>query len=578
MNYQKDTVITVEIVDCASEGEGIGKIDGYPFFIKDALIGDVVKAKVMKAKKNFSYARLLEIVIPSKKRCNPPCPVYKSCGGCQLQAMSYPEQLLFKQNKVRNNLQRIGKVLPELLDQKMESIIGMEDPWRYRNKAQYPIGRTKKEPDRNGGKLVAGFYAGRTHSVIACEDCFLGPFNHKDILSVILGFMDQERIEPYDEKTRTGIVRHVLIREGFATGQIMVVLVMNEKIEKSEKLHDFTSLIDELRKIPGMASIILNENRNDTNVILGNRCLTIFGSDTIEDRLMGLKFQISPLAFYQVNPIQTEKLYKTVLEFADLSGTEEVWDICCGIGTITLALSEQARLVHGLEIVPEAIDDAKKNAQENQIQNVDFLCAPAEVYMPEHQNEITADVIVVDPPRKGMDEESLAAMVLMNPEKIVYVSCDSATLARDVKYLNDHGYELARIRPVDMFPHSVHVETVCLLSKLHEAKHHVSVKLDMDELDLTASESKATYEEIKKYVAEHYDGMKVTNLYIAQVMRKCGIELAENFNLPKWEGAKGLGDLCSERTGVGTKTAKQPQCPKEKEDAIVEALKHFKMI
>lgn len=467
MTYKKDDCVTVTITDCGNEGEGIGKIDGYPFFIKDTVIGDEVRAKVMKAKKNYAYARRVELIKKSELRTEPRCPVSKSCGGCQIQAMSYEAQLSYKENKVRNNLMRIGGISEAVLTEVMEPIIGMEDSWRYRNKAQYPIGRAKT------GELVAGFYAGRTHSIIACEDCSLSPEVYGQILHVVLNYMEINEIEPYDEVQHTGIVRHVLIREGFATDEIMVCLVVNTDIGKVDgvtyslkqtfpNLNDF---VDELNKIPGIRSIVLNENRQQTNVILGTKCITLSGNPAIEDELCDLRFRISPLAFYQVNPVQAEKLYATALEFADLNGTEEVWDICCGIGTITLALSKQAKFVHGLEIVPEAIEDAKINAELNQIENVEFITAAAEEYLPAHKADITADVIVVDPPRKGMDEAALEVMTLVSPSKIVYVSCDSATLARDVKYLMAAGYEVKRVRTCDMFPHSAHVETVVLMSR-----------------------------------------------------------------------------------------------------------------
>ena len=567
--YKKDDRLTVTITDLGGEGDGIGKVDGYTLFIKDAVIGDVVEAKIMKAKKNYAYARLEKVITPSSFRVNPKCSFAKSCGGCQLQSMSYEEQLAFKNRKVKNNLMRIGGFSEELLDDIMEEPVGMEQPFYYRNKAQFPFGYDKE------GNVITGFYAGRTHSIIANTDCALGVSENELILQEILSFLKEEKISAYKEETCEGLLRHVLIRKGFQTGQLMVCLVINgNKLPKSEKL------VEKLQQIKGMTSISISINTRRDNVIMGNDIKLLWGKERIEDTIGGLTFSISPLSFFQVNPVQTENMYEQALKYADLKGEETVWDLYCGIGTISLFLARDAKQVYGVEIIPQAIEDAKENAARNQIKNAEFYVGKAEEVLPEKfkQDGIHADVIVVDPPRKGCDERCLETMVKMLPNRIVYVSCDSATLARDLSYLCANGYELKKVRAFDNFPETVHVETVCLLSKLHEAKHHVSVKLDMDELDLTASESKATYEEIKKYVAEHYDGMKVTNLYIAQVMRKCGIELAENFNLPKWEGAKGLGDLCSERTGVGTKTAKQPQCPKEKEDAIVEALKHFKMI
>ena len=594
MDFQKNQLLTTEIIDISTEGEGIGKVNGYPFFIKDTIIGDQVEIRAIKLKKNYGYGRLEKVITPSPFRVTPSCCFHRQCGGCQIQAMSYEQQLAFKHNKVRNNLLRIGGFGPEELDRIMEPIVGMEEPFRYRNKAQYPIGMDKE------GNPVAGFYAGRTHSIIANTECLLGVDENRTILEAILQYMKEYRISAYEEASGKGLVRHVLIRKGFTSGEIMVCLVINpehmegrirEKNSKREWLPHQKELIERLAAIRGMTSISVSINCEKTNVIMGTEIHTLWGKERITDTIFvrdvdncfartgdGIAFSISPLSFYQVNPVQTEKLYSLALSYAGLSGKESVWDLYCGIGTISLFLSGKASKVYGVEVVPQAIEDAKQNAANNGITNAEFFVGKAEEVLPEfygrkdvvfhsagsaeqgREGMLHPDVIVVDPPRKGCDEMCLDTMLKMAPDRIVYVSCDSATLARDLRILCDGGYELKRIRPVDMFPQTVHVETVCLLSKLHEAKHHVSVKLDIDEMDLTSAESKATYEEIKKYVAEHNDGMKVSNLYIAQVKRKCGIEVRENFNLPKSEDST------------------QPQCPKEKEDAIVKALKAFRMI
>ena len=560
---QKNEIVKVKIEDIGVGGEGIGKVDGYTLFIKDAIIGDVVEAKVMKAKKNYGYARLMNVLTPSKDRVEEPvCPMARKCGGCQIQEMKYPAQLKFKESKVRGNLERIGEVPYELLDQIMHPAVGMDgegmQPFRYRNKAQFPIGTDKD------GRVIAGFYAGRTHSIIGNTDCVLGVEVNEEILNCILDFMEEFDIPAYDEVKHKGLVRHVLLRYGFKTDEIMVCLVINGKT--IPHCHD---LVGRLRQIPGMTSITLSMNTVKTNVIMGDTIRLLWGQEFITDYIGEIKYQISPLSFYQVNPVQTEKLYGLALDYAGLTGNETVWDLYCGIGTISLFLAKKAKQVYGVEIVPQAIDDAKNNAKINDITNAEFYVGKAEEVLPDYYKEYEkthngetahADVIVVDPPRKGCEESLLQTIVDMQPERVVYVSCDSATLARDVKFLRANGYELKDVTPVDQFPHTVHVETVCLLSKLHEAKYHVNVRLDMDEMDLTAAESKATYEEIKKYVAEHNDGMKVSNLYIAQVKRKCGIEVRENFNLPKSEDSR------------------QPRCPKEKEDAIVEALKVYQMI
>lgn len=558
---QKNELVKVKIEDIGVGGEGIGKVDGYTLFIKDAIIGDVVEAKVMKAKKNYGYARLMNVLTPSEDRVEEVvCPMARKCGGCQIQEMKYPAQLAFKESKVRGNLERIGEVPGELLDQIMHPVVGMDEegmqPFRYRNKAQFPIGTDKD------GRVTAGFYAGRTHSIIGNTDCVLGVEVNEEILNCILDFMEEFEIPAYDEVKHKGLVRHVLLRYGFKTDEIMVCLVINGKT--IPHCHD---LVGRLRQIPGMTSITLSSNTAKTNVIMGDTIRLLWGQEFITDYIGEIKYQISPLSFYQVNPVQTEKLYGLALDYAGLTGNETVWDLYCGIGTISLFLAKKAKQVYGVEIIPQAIDDARNNAKINDITNAEFYVGKAEEVLPEYYKEYEkthngekahADVIVVDPPRKGCEESLLQTIVDMQPEKVVYVSCDSATLARDVKFLRANGYELKDATPVDQFPHTVHVETVCLLSKLN-AKQHIEVDIHMDELDLTDAEKKATYSEIKEYVLEH-TGLKVSSLYIAQVKQKCGIIERENYNKPKSDDAK------------------QPQCPPDKEKAIKEALKHFGMI
>ena len=463
MEYKKNQLLTVKIDDIGRNGEGIGRYEDYILFVKDAVCGDVVRAKITKVKKNYAFARCEEILEASPERVEPPCSLYRRCGGCQIMALSYDAQLRFKENKVKNDLVRIGGVSSSVIDGVFEGITGMDNPERYRNKAQYPVGR-----DRSNDP-VAGFYAGRTHSIIPCDDCRISPEENAAILRIILKHMRDYDIEPYDETDGRGVVRHVLVRKGFSTGEIMVCLVIRHIGEPADEyLPGQERLVDGLLKIPGVRSICVSINNDVTNVIMGNEIHTISGSDRISDVLLTKRFEISPLSFYQVNPVQTEKLYSTVIEYAALSGTEEVWDICCGIGTISICLADKAGFVHGLEIVPEAIEDAMKNADLNNVENTEFICAPAQEYLPAHRDEITADVVILDPPRKGMDEESLEAITGIQPGKIVYVSCDSATLARDIRYLSDHGYELKRVRCIDMFPHTVHCEVCCLLERRKE--------------------------------------------------------------------------------------------------------------
>lgn len=461
---KKNDVVTVRIEDIGVNGEGIGKVDGYTLFIKDAIIGDIVEAKVMKAKKNYGYARMMRIAEASPDRVEPRCPEARRCGGCQIQEMAYEKQLAFKNQKVKNNLMRIGEVPQELLDEIMEPICGMKEPFRYRNKAQFPIGR-----DRDG-RIIAGFYAGRTHQIIPCDDCVLGVEQNQIILNTIIEFMEENDIEPYDEENHKGLIRHVLIRYGYTTKEIMVCLVVNGK-----QIPHAENLTKRLAGIPGMTSITLSSNTEKTNVIMGKSIQLMWGRDYIIDCIGNVKYQISPLSFYQVNPVQTLNLYGTALEYADLRGEETVWDVYCGIGTISLFLAQKAGRVYGVEIVPKAIDDAKRNAELNGITNAEFFVGEAERVLPDYYAEYEkdhpgqqarADVIVVDPPRKGCEESVLETMVKMRPERIVYVSCDSATLARDVKYLIRNGYELQRVRACDMFPHTTHVETVCLLSRV----------------------------------------------------------------------------------------------------------------
>lgn len=475
LEYRKDDIVALEIEDMGIDGEGIGKVDGFTFFVKDAVIGDRAEVKVMKVKRGYAYARLMNIIEPSPNRVEPRCIYHRQCGGCQIQALDYKVQLAFKENKVKNNLNRIGGFSREQLGQVMEPIVGMEEPFYYRNKAQFPIGMDKN------GEPVAGFYAGRTHSIIPNTDCALGIKENKVILEIVLSYMKQYKIMPYDETTGQGLVRHILIRKGFATGEIMVCIIIN-----GEQLSHADKLVGELKKVSGMTSVSINVNKENTNVIMGKECHTIWGQDTISDVIhmrsiesidagndtiisedSGITFAISPLSFYQVNPIQTEKLYSLALDYAGLTGTETVWDLYCGIGTISLFMAKRARQVYGIEIVERAVVDARENARRNHIENAQFYAGKVEEILPElyEKEGIYADIICVDPPRKGCDMACLETIVKMAPKRIVYVSCDSATLARDLKYLCANGYELQRVRAVDLFAQTVHVEAVVGLQR-----------------------------------------------------------------------------------------------------------------
>lgn len=454
---QKNDEMILKIEDMGVDGAGIGKADGMTFFVKDAVIGDVVRAKVMKLKKTYGYARLMELLEASPDRVEPKCPYYRQCGGCQIQALSYEKQLEFKERKVRNNLERIGgfSEIP------MEPIVGMEEPYHYRNKAQFPVGTDKD------GHIVTGFYAGRTHTIIPNRDCALGLPVNREILDLVIDFMEKYHVSAYDEKTGKGLVRHVLIRCGFTSKEKMVCLIINGKsLPHSEKL------VEALRKIDGMTSISINCNTEHTNVILGRKTVVLWGQEYITDQIGEISYEISPVSFYQVNPVQTEKLYGLALEYADLHGEENVWDLYCGIGTISLFLAQKAKQVYGVEIIPQAIENAKRNAVKNGIENAEFFVGKSEEVLPEfYEKEAAAgrkahaDVIVVDPPRKGCDEKLLETIVKMAPDRVVYVSCDSATLARDLKILCENGYELKRARAVDQFCHTVHTESVCLMER-----------------------------------------------------------------------------------------------------------------
>ncbi|WP_347061658.1 23S rRNA (uracil(1939)-C(5))-methyltransferase RlmD [Blautia wexlerae] len=558
MEFRKNDLVTLEIEDCGIDGEGIGKADGFTVFVKDAVIGDTVTAKIIKAKKNYGYGRLMEVLKPSPYRVEPKCEFARQCGGCQLQALSYDQQLVFKTNKVKGHLERIGG----FTDIPMEPIIGMDELFHYRNKAQFPVGRNKE------GKIVTGFYAGRTHNIIENRDCALGVAENKEVLDRVIAHMEKYGIEPYNEATGKGLVRHVLIRYGYFTKEVMVCLILNgNKIPKEEQL------VKSLCEIPGMTSITINVNKKHSNVILGEEIRLLWGQEYITDRIGDISYQISPLSFYQVNPMQTQKLYAKALEYADLHGQETVWDLYCGIGTISLFLAQKAKFVRGVEIVPAAIENAKENAKLNGLENTEFFVGKAEEVLPREykKNGVYADVIVVDPPRKGCDETLLETMIEMNPERIVYVSCDSATLARDLKYLCERGYELRKVCPVDQFGMTVHVETVVLLSH-KKPDGHINVKVEfgegegkvpLDNIAKRAEEYKpkerVTYKMIKEYIEAKY-GFKVHTAYIAEVKRDLG--------LPMYDAPNAVEELKQPR--------KHPTA--EKVEAIKDALKHFEVI
>ena len=467
------------------------------------------------------------------------CPVAKKCGGCQLQNLTYPEQLSYKQSKV---IRLLGKFC------RVEDIIGMETPYNYRNKVQAAFGMTR------GGKIISGVYQSKSHRIVCVDECRLEDKKADEIIVTIRNMMKHYRMLPYNEDTGVGFLRHVLVKRGFTSGQIMVVLVTGTPMFPGKN-----AFVKELlKKHPEITTIIQNINREHTSLVLGVTEKVLYGKGTIEDTLCGCVFRISAKSFYQINPVQTEKLYSTAIDFAGLTGNETVIDAYCGIGTIGIIAAQKAKDVIAVEVNKDAVFDAKNNARRNETQNIKFYCADAGKFMTNMAADgKTADVVFMDPPRAGSDEAFLSSVVTLGPKKIVYVSCNPETQERDLKYLIKNGYKVKKIQPVDMFPHTNHVETVVLLSQ-RRPDAHIDIKLDLSELDITAAETKATYQEIKDYVLEKF-ALKVSSLYISQVKTKCGIIERENYNKGK-EGHR------------------VPQCPKEKEEAIMDALKHFKMI
>ena len=539
MELAKNQEHIVTIEGYGEGGMGVARIDGRVVFVHGALRGEKCRVLILKTLKSVAFAKVLEVVEPSCTRVTPDCPYFPRCGGCTYRHMSYEEELRLKKLRVQDNLARIGGS-----GVTVEEILGAADTLRYRNKAQYPV-------SKDG---AVGFYRARTHEVIECEHCLLVKPEADAAAEALREYMRRCRVAGYDEKTGRGLVRHLYVRSNAAGESLVCVLVNGNELPQEE------TLVALLRgACPKCRGIVLGTNTKKGNVILGDRYRTLWGEDRLEDTLCGKRFRLSVPSFYQVNRAQAERLYAKAIEFVDLTGQETVLDLYCGAGTITLALSDHAKRVLGAEIVPEAIDDARENAVRNGVKNVEFFCGDAsDVAKKLAQEHLRPDVITVDPPRKGLAADVVESIAAMQPERVVYVSCDSATMARDVKRFAELGYTVTRAAAVDMFPRADHIETVCLLSKL-QSKEHIEIEVKMDELDLTSAESKATYEEIREYVLEH-TGLKVSHLYIAQVKQKYGIIERENYNKPKSEDAK------------------QPQCPPEKEKAITEALKHFGMI
>ncbi len=543
MLLKKNEEIRLKITTLTSQGSGLGRFEDMAVFVDGAAVGDDLLVHIIKVKKNYAVGIIKKIYSPSSDRIEPDCPVYSKCGGCAYRHISYDAELEVKKQSVTDAMERIGSV-----GFGAEDILSIENPERYRNKVQLPLGL-----DRDG-RVIAGFYSRRSHRIAECEDCMLQMEQFAPIVSAVRRYIHQTTATVYSEETGKGLLRHIYLRRGAKSGEIMVCLVVNgDSIPKKNLLIDTLTQTDE-----NIKSIVLNINKQDTNVVLGDECVTLWGRDYIEDELCGLKFRISPLSFYQVNPEGTELLYRKAAEYASLKGGEVLLDLYCGTGTIGLTMADKAKQLIGVEIIPQAIENAKENARNNSITNARFICDDASgAAKTLYEEGIRPDVIVLDPPRKGCSEDVIKTVVQMNPDRVVYVSCDPATLARDCKIFASLGYETEKYTAVDMFPRTVHVETVVLLSQ-RRPDTHIDIKLDLSELDITAAETKATYQEIKDYVFEKH-GLKVSTLYISQVKAKCGITERENYNKGK-EGHR------------------VPNCPKEKEDAIMDALRHFRMV
>ena len=548
MPLQKNQILTLRIERLSSDGSGVAhSADGEAVFVPGTAPGDEARVRIVKDCGRYAFGILDGLLTPSPDRIPVDCPVAGPCGGCSLRHLDYAAELRAKQESVLDAFRRIGGLEVPVLD-----ILPSPDVDRYRNKVQFPVGI-----DKNGVPCI-GFYAGRTHRIVPCPDCKLQPSVLNEIGNALCAFFAQQGIRPYDEQSGKGLVRHIFLRRGAHSGQIMVCLVCTRA-----KLPHAEQLCTALRgQFPAISTILLNVNAKNTNVILGSENHILYGPGYIEDTLCGVPVRLGPLSFYQVNTLAAERLYGVAAQYAQLTPDDTLLDLYCGMGTIGLSMAEQCRELIGVEIVPEAIESAKANAArmgEAVTAKSRFFCADAGQAATQLAAEgLHPDIVMLDPPRKGCDEATLSAVVRMAPRRVVYVSCNPATAARDAAWLEKNGYHTEKVQPVDLFPRTKHCEAVLLLSKLN-VDHRIEVEVSMDELDVTAAESKATYNEIRNYVWEHHQ-LKVSNLYIAQVKQKYGIIERENYHKAKNENAK------------------QPQCPKEKEDAIVEALKHFQMI
>ena len=539
---EKNKIYEAMVTDYTAEGQGVAHIDGCAVFLPNAIAGERVLVRIEKAQKTWAAGKITQILEKSPHRVNRACPVAKLCGGCDFWHMDYEAECALKSQRVRSCLNRIaGENLEEV------PILAAPECHGYRNKAQYPVAAKK-------GRAYAGFFRAGTHQVVENDRCLILPEETDRVKAAVMDYVNQFRITVYDEATGKGLLRHIYVRRGAVSGQILVCLVVNGR-----SLPRIPELIGRLKAIPGFATLVLSVNTKKGNAVLGEEFLTLYGPGYIEDTLCGLTFRLSPRSFYQVNHAQAQRLYETAISLAEISKTDLVLDLYCGVGTITLAMAGAAGKVIGVEVIPQAVEDARDNARRNGIENAEFFCGDAgQATLALEAQGIRPDVVIVDPPRKGLNADTIQALTRFSPKRLVYVSCDPATLARDIAQLKKSGYTLKSATAADLFPRCSHVETVVTLSR-KIPDDLIEIDLDLDELDITASESKATYPEIKEFVLNHY-GLRVSSLFIAQVKRKCGLDVGENYNLPKPGGKP------------------QPQVSPEKEEAIRAALKYFAMI
>ncbi len=543
---KKNEIYRIEITGMTAEGNGVGRTDeGIAVFVPHTAVGDVISCKTVKAAKSYAYGIIDRIITPSDDRIESTCPVSAKCGGCTFRHITYDAELKIKNKLVRDAFQRIGG----FSDVDFDDIAGCPSPDRYRNKAQYPLAEID-------GKAVCGFYSKRSHRVVPFADCILQPEIFAKIAERCIELINAAKIKAYNEENGSGIIRHIYLRRGFHSGEIMLCFVVKQDVKKL--LAPIAKAVTD--EFPDIKSVIMNINPKNTNVILGDKNITIYGSDFIYDTLCGNKIELSPMSFYQVNTEQAENLYACAKKYAELNGTETMLDLYCGAGTIGLSFADSVSKVIGCEIVPEAIENAKINAAANGHGNAEFFCGDAGKFASKLAADgIKPDVAVIDPPRKGCDELTLDSLIKMSPKRIVMISCNPATAARDAKYLCENGYTLRKVRAFDLFGRTGHVETVVLLSKGEVDSKKIRVEFSLEDMDMSEFQDGATYTQIKDYVLEH-SGLKVSNLYISQIKRKCGIEVGKNYNLPKSEDSR------------------QPMCPPEKEKAIREAFKYFGMI